>query len=98
MAVRVHRKINGNGDYQVSFIQIEGANGLHLGRLKVWKRNELMADVDADQVVMTGGPAVVYSFSIHQFEAGTPFTMEVEVYGEGGTDTTGYVFIKTSRR
>lgn len=91
-------KINGNGDYQVSFIQIEGANGLHLGRLKVWKRNELMADVDADQVVMTGGPAVVYSFSIHQFEAGTPFTMEVEVYGEGGTDTTGYVFIKTSRR
>ena len=91
-------KIYGNGDYQVSFIQTEGANGLHLGRLKVWKRNELMADVDADQVVMTGGPAVVYSFSIHQFEAGTPFTMEVEVYGEGGTDTTGYVFTKTSRR
>lgn len=57
-----------------------------------------MANVDADQVVMTGGPAVVYSFSIHQFEAGTPFTMEVEVYGEGGTDTTGYVLTKTSRR
>lgn len=87
-------KINGNGNYRVSFIQTEGADSLHLGRLKVLKRDELMADIEADQLVTTNSAPVQYSVEIKHFEAGTPFTIEVELYGKGGSDTTGYVFIK----
>lgn len=87
-------KINGNGNYRVSFIQTEGADSLHLGRLKVLKRDELMADIEADQLVTTGSVPAQYTFEIKHFEAGTPFTIEVELYGKGGSDTTGYVFIK----
>ena len=53
-----------------------------------------MADIEADQLVTTGSVPAQYTFEIKHFEAGTPFTIEVELYGKGGSDTTGYVFIK----
>ena len=53
-----------------------------------------MADIEADQLVATNGALAQYTFEIKHFEAGTPFTIEVELYGKGGSDTTGYVFIK----
>lgn len=90
-------KLNSNGRYQMAFVQTGGADSLHIGKLKVWKRNELMAEVEADHVITAGGEAAVYTFDIKHFEAGTPFTVEVEVYGEGGNNTNGYVFTKLIR-
>ena len=84
-------KVNANGRYEVTFIQERGANTLRLGRLRVFKRDELLAIVD--QTTTTKQP-VTYAFSIDKFEAGTPFYIEVEASGEGGNDTAGYVFVR----
>lgn len=84
-------KINGNGHYKVTFVQTRGANSLQLGTLKVLKRDEMIATVE--QATATR-PVAEYSFDIDNFEAGTPFFIEVQANGVGGNDTHGLVFIK----
>lgn len=84
-------KIAGNGHYAISFIPTKGANPLRLGSLKLYKRDELLAEVA--QPSTTDGQATTYRFTVEAFEAGTPFFVEVEAYGEGGNDTSGLVFI-----
>ncbi|HIZ27464.1 MAG TPA: family 20 glycosylhydrolase [Candidatus Barnesiella merdipullorum] len=84
-------KIAGNGHYAISFIPTKGANPLRLGSLKLYKRDELLAEVA--QPSTTDGQATTYRFTVDTFEAGTPFFVEVEAYGEGGNDTSGLVFI-----
>lgn len=86
-------KISGNGDYEIAFIQNGGQNALHLGALSVWKRDEKVDSLSAEHVARSGAPAV-YAFHVGSFEAGTPFYIEVEVYGDGGNDTRGLVFIR----
>ena len=85
-------KIAGDGEYEVTFIHTRGANALKLGNLKLFKRDEQLAEVK-----QTGKASdtekVTYQFKVDQFEAGTPFFIEVEAYGEGGNDTAGLVFI-----
>lgn len=84
-------KISGNGTYELTFVQTRGSNPLVLGGLKLLKRDEQLA------TVATGGktaPTTTYTFTVDAFEAGTPFFIEVEAYGEGGNDTAGLVFLK----
>ena len=84
-------KISGNGTYELTFVQTRGSNPLVLGGLKLLKRDEQLA------TVATGGktaPTTTYTFTVDSFEAGTPFFIEVEAYGEGGNDTAGLVFLK----
>ena len=86
-------KIAGNGHYEVTFIHTQGANALNLGKLKLYKRDQLLTEV-----ALTGSASdshkVTYAFTVDQFEAGTPFFIEVEANGEGGNDTAGLVFIQ----
>ena len=86
-------KIAGNGDYEVTFVQTHGANALNLGKLKLFKRDEMLTEVQMQSQVNEQNK-VTYSFKVEKFEAGTPFFIEVEAYGEGGNDTSGLVFIK----
>ena len=85
-------KIAGDGEYEVTFIHSNGANALQLGALKLYKRGELLTEVQHKGKAF-GNEKVTYQFKIDQFEAGTPFFIEVEAYGEGGNDTAGLVFI-----
>ena len=85
-------KIAGDGDYEVTFIHSNGKNALNLGKLKLYKRNDLQTEVELEGKAI-GDNKVTYAFKVDQFEAGTPFFIEVEAYGEGGNDTTGLVFI-----
>lgn len=86
-------KISGNGEYEVTFIHTHGKNSLNLGNLRVFKRNDVLAEIQ-QQGKAADGKNTTYSFSVNEFEAGTPFFIEVEAYGDGGNDTAGLVFIK----
>ena len=86
-------KISGNGEYEVTFVHNGGENAMNFGGLKLFKRDELLADVEKSGVISKQGDVVSYSFKVDSFEAGTPFYIEVECYGEGGNDVNGLVFI-----
>ena len=86
-------KVAENGRFRVTFLPTRGQNGLRLGELRLYKRDELLATVPQDAVATDGSP-VSYTFSVDAFEAGTPFYIEVQASGEGGNDTAGLVFIR----
>ena len=87
-------KINGNGQYDITFIHTRGANPLNLGTLKVFKRETLMAEVKQENQISATQTATTYTFNIDDFEAGTPFFVEIMANGLGGNDTAGLVFIR----
>lgn len=91
-SIDVTGKISGNGDYVVSFIPLKGNATLRLGNMKLMKRNECSASVDADRSVTT--EPVQYEFSVSDFEAGTPFTLQIQQWGEGSNDSHGLVFVR----
>lgn len=86
-------KISGNGTYEVTFIQTDGANALKLNGIRVMKRDEVLKDIKEVQTVRKQHQ-VTYRFHVGSFEAGTPFTIETQIQGEGGNNTNGAVFIK----
>lgn len=85
-------KIAGNGKYEITFIPLKGDAKIHLGSLALYKRNEKIAEAAGDNI-LTGDP-VQYYFSVDSFEAGTPFTVVVEQWGENAADSHGLVFIR----
>ena len=87
-------KVVGNGEYTVTFVPTRGEQPLHLGSLKLMKRNEVVAEVTGDYTLRAGGEPASYSLSLEAFEAGTPFTLVVEQHGPEGNDTGGLIFIR----
>ena len=87
-------KVSGNGSYELTVIPTRGDNAVRLGTMKLWKRNELMAEVSADKTIKNGGEPASYSFKLDAFEAGTPFHIELEGYAPEGNDTSGMIFIR----
>ena len=87
-------KISGNGTYELAVIPTRGDQSLRLGALKLWKRNELMAEVAADTSVKLGDQPVIYRFTLDAFEAGTPFYVEVQGYAPNGNNTSGMMFLR----
>lgn len=87
-------KISDNGTYELTVIPTRGENPVQLGTLKLWKRNELMAEVNATHAIKAGQSPVTYRFSLDQFEAGTPFHIELQGYAPHGNDTAGMIFLK----
>ncbi len=85
-------KISGNGKYDITFIPTKGKATIYLGKLALYKRNEKIAEVEANNV-LTDKP-VQYSFSVDSFEAGTPFTVVVSQWGKNADDSHGLVFIR----
>ena len=86
-------KISGNGMYEVTLIQTNGSNSLKVDGIKVTKRDELLEEIK-DMQSVNQQHIVTYRFPINEFEAGTPFSIEMQISGEGGNDTNGAVFIK----
>ncbi len=86
-------KISGNGNYTISFIPTKGESSLKLGKLKLYKRDELLTETTQPTVSDTQAAITTYSFTVNDFEAGTPFYIEVEACGKDGNDTSGLVFI-----
>ena len=86
-------KIVGNGSYDITFVPTGGANGLCIRHMKLYKRDELLAQ-DSTQYSAKNGAVHTYHVDVSQFEAGTPFTLEVEVWGDSGNDTQGLVFVR----
>lgn len=87
-------KITENGTYEVTFIHTRGTHPLQLGRLRLLKRDELMAEVEQSVSVDKNHATATYRFRLDQFEAGTPFYIEVTANGVNGNDTAGLVFIR----
>lgn len=87
-------KISDNGTYELTVIPTRGENPVQLGTLKLWKRNELMAEVNATHAIKAGQSPVTYRFTLDQFEAGTPFHIELQGYAPHGNDTAGMIFLK----
>ena len=87
-------KVSGNGAYELTVIPTRGDNLVRLGTMKLWKRNELMAEVKADNTVKAGQQPVTYRFTLDAFEAGTPFHIELGGYAPEGNNTTGMIFLR----
>lgn len=87
-------KISGNGTYEVSFVQNKGTDSTRLGLLRLFKRDEKLAEVPFDKTIRGGSDVATYRFTVDAFEAGTPFFIEVLMAGEKGNDTSGLVFVK----
>lgn len=91
--VDVTGKISGNGTYEVTFVQTEGNHGLEVSGINVFKRDERLVHIDQTQTVKKSQVAA-FRFKIDSFEAGTPFYLDVQMAGVGGTNTNGAVFIR----
>lgn len=87
-------KISGNGTYELAVIPTRGEDALQLGTLKLWKRNELMAETPVDASAKVGNAPVIYRFAFDQFEAGTPFYIEIQGYAPNGNNTSGMMFLR----
>lgn len=87
-------KVSGNGEYALTVIPTHGDNIVRLGTLKLWKRNELMAETSADNTAKVGSSPVTYRFKLDAFEAGTPFHIELQSYAPDGNDTSGMIFLR----
>ena len=87
-------KISGNGTYELTVIPTRGEKAVQLGTLKLWKRKELMAEVVAERTMKVGDAPMTYRFSLDAFEAGTPFTIELQAFAPDGNDTAGMVFLR----
>ena len=74
-------------------VQTKGETPFRLGALKLYKRDELLAEVPQSVLINADSPIATYRFTVDSFEAGTPFFIEVEACGEKGKDTSGLVFI-----
>lgn len=87
-------KVSGNGTYEVSFIRTNGENNLQLGKLELLKRDEKLAEVDQNFTLSASSAVATYRFEVKEFEAGTPFFINVQAAGQNGNDTNGLVFIR----
>jgi hexosaminidase len=87
-------KVSGNGAYELTIVPTRGDKALRLGTLKLWKRQELMAEVAADVIAKPGDAPVTYRFVLDAFEAGTPFHIELQSYAPDGNNTTGLMFLR----
>ena len=84
-------KVTGNGTYDVTFVQTRGNRALRLGRLRLVKRDAVSAEAaPADN---TGGHHT-YTLTVTDFEAGTPYYIEVETDAGGTNDSAGLVFVR----
>lgn len=52
-------KISGNGEYEITFIPLKGNATLHLGNLKLMKRDEKLDEVTADNTLTSEAGAVL---------------------------------------
>ncbi|MBD8000663.1 beta-N-acetylhexosaminidase [Phocaeicola faecium] len=91
--VDVTGKVSGNGTYEVTFVQTEGNHGLAVSGINVFKRDERLVHIAQTQTVKKSQVAA-FRFKIDSFEAGTPFYLDVQMAGVGGTNTNGAVFIR----
>lgn len=89
-------KISGNGTYEIAFIPTKGSDPLHLGNLRLMKRNEQLDEAIADNTITASGEATpaVYTVKLDSFEAGTPFSVVVDQIGPKGNQSHGLVFIR----
>ena len=87
-------KISGNGEYEITFVQTRGKNAFQLGELHLYKRDECVAKVQNQTMISLENPATTYRLTVNDFEAGTPFIIQVKANGVGGNDTLGMVFIR----
>jgi hexosaminidase len=87
-------KISGNGAYELAVIPTRGDRPVRLGTLKLWKRNELMAEVVLDETRQVGDAPAIYRFNLDAFEAGTPFHIEIQGYAPNGNNTSGMMFLR----
>ena len=84
-------KVTANGTYDVTFVQTRGNKALRLGRLRLVKRDAVSAEAaPADN---TGGHHT-YTLTVTDFEAGTPYYIEVETDAGGTNDSAGLVFVR----
>ncbi len=87
-------KVNGDGDYEFTFIPTKGSNPLKLGSIRLLKRDEVMDNTDTNFESVAPGSHRTYLLTLNGFEAGTPFSIEIEAVGDGGNDTQGLLFVK----
>ena len=87
-------KISGNGSYEITFVKTKGNDNLKIGGMKLWKRDELLSDVNKSGVLSKENPTFTFEVEVKTFEAGNPFYIDLNACGEKGNDVFGLVFIR----
>lgn len=90
-------KISGNGSYVLTLLHRKGKNEIKIENIKIIKRKEVLIDMPCENIVGNVLPIASYKFDIADFEAGTPFYIELTYTMSDGCDTSGLVFIKRTK-
>ncbi|RZM29125.1 MAG: hypothetical protein EOO88_06195 [Pedobacter sp.] len=87
-------KINGNGEYQVSFWYTDGSSRLEIKSIEVYKNGVKITEDVHDGFTGSSADRNRYKFSISGYETGAAFTIKANVRGDISNDSNGAVFIK----
>jgi len=84
-------KVNGNGNYQLSFWQVNGTSGLNIQSIEVFKNGKKIGE-DVHQGLAAESPKDnIYKFNISDYETGAVYLIKAKV---SGGDTRGAAFLK----
>ena len=87
-------KINGNGEYQVSFWYTAGNSRLEIKSVEIYKNGVKVAEDIHDGFTGISAGQNQYRFKISNYETGAAFTIKANVRGDISNDSNGAVFIK----
>jgi hexosaminidase len=87
-------KINGNGEYQVSFWFTDGSTRLDIRSLEVYKNGVKVTEDIHEGRTGSSNVANLYKFKIDNYETGAVFTLKASIRGDINNDSNGAVFIK----
>lgn len=87
-------KINGNGQYQLSFWFTNGASRLDIQSVEIYRNGIKITEDIHDGFTGSTQKDNAYGFSINNYETGAAFTIKAYVRGDLNNDSNGAVFIR----
>lgn len=89
-------KVSGNGKYEITMIPLTDRLSVELGGISILKRDEVSATAQYNQT-LTADPATV-EVTIGEWQAGTPYSAEIEVKCGESNQGNFAIFIKGGNR
>ena len=85
--------INKNAKYRVTFVYTGGAMRLDTDWVEILRNDQVIHRIDRHGFT-NGGRQNSYDFDIKEYETGASFKVRAGIYGDGGNNSNGLVFIK----
>ena len=96
--IDVTGKIDQNGTYELAFLFTEGAHGLEIQKIEVFKNGNKITEDKHSAFAGKEAKDNIYSFLIDDYETGAAFTIKATVRGVLSNDSNGAVFIKSKKK